>query len=75
MLRWIIRLSQREDKLDDLRELARAGWTQKRIAAALGVTQPSVYEALRRHRIRHVTAPGRRVSAPPWKIAAEAQAE
>jgi predicted XRE-type DNA-binding protein len=42
-----------DDKMADLRELVRAGWPQRRIAAVLGVSQPSISEAVTALRIPH----------------------
>jgi len=52
------RLRHNEDKMSDLRQLARAGWPQRRIAAVLGVGQTTVSNALIGLRIPHIRIRG-----------------
>jgi hypothetical protein len=43
-----------------LAEMAKAGWTQRRMAAALGVDLKNITAALKRYEIEHVTKRGPR---------------
>lgn len=47
-------------------EMAKAGWTYKRMAAALGVHHTTVAGAIKRLRIPHIASPGPR-PGPNWQ--------
>jgi hypothetical protein len=55
-------LRRDEGKMADLREMARAGWPQKRIAAVLNVKQGTISEALVALHIPHRRQSGGRRS-------------
>lgn len=65
-----MRRSRIEGREDDLRQMAQAKWTQKRIASVLGMSQASVSSFMNTRGISHVSRSWRREESPAHPLVA-----